>query len=151
MQPTGATVAVNVWPAMVAVNFCWLVVAFGDAVTVTVPLPVPDVGATEIAALEAEVVHTDGAHPDGDAETFTTCEPPPVAKDAVAGEIANVQALVVGVGWVGAGVDDGLLHANERDEQQGNGKRTCPSHTTSLRFIQRAVNARSPVVGAFSS
>ena len=98
---------------MVAVNVCCGVVVFGDAVTVTLPLPDPDVGATDSAALAVEAVHADGVHPDGEADTLTTCEPPLDAKLAVDGEIANVQVLFVGVGWVveGVFVGDGPLHA----------------------------------------
>lgn len=102
----------NVSPAIVAVNVCCIVVVFGDAVTVTLPLPDPDVGATDSAALVVAADHADGPHPEGDADTFTTCEPPLVAKFAVDGEIANVQGFV-GVGWVveGAFVGDDPLHA----------------------------------------
>jgi hypothetical protein len=87
---------------------------FGDEVTVTVPLPDPDVGATDSAAFAVEADHADGAHPDGAAVTFTTCEPPPVAKFAVDGEMAKVHGLLVGVGWVvgGVPVDCGPPHAN---------------------------------------
>lgn len=100
MQPAGETDAVNAWPAMVAIRVCWAVVGFGDAVTVTLPLPDPAAGATDSATLAVEADHAEGAHPDGAAVTFTTCDPPPVAKFAVDGEIANVQAVFVGVGWV---------------------------------------------------
>lgn len=98
---------------MVAVNVCCTFVVFGDAVTVTVPLPDPDVGATDSAALVVAADHADGPHPDGDADTFTICEPPPVAKFAADGEIANVHGLFVVVGWVvdGAFVGADPLHA----------------------------------------
>jgi hypothetical protein len=99
---------------MVAIKVCWPVVVFGDAVTVTLPLPDPDVGATNSAAFAVEADHADGAHPEGAAVTLTTCEPPPVAKFAVDGEIAKVHGLFVGVGWVvgGVPVDCGPPHAN---------------------------------------
>jgi hypothetical protein len=85
---------------------------FAEAVTVTLPLPDPDVGVTDSAALAVEADHADGAHPDGVAVTFTICGPPPVAKFVVDGEIVNVHALIVAVGWVVEGVeDDGPLHA----------------------------------------
>lgn len=96
---------------MVAIRVCWAVVVFGDALTVTLPSPDPAVGTTDSAALAVEADHADGAHPDGVAVTFTTCEPPAVAKFAVDGEIANVHALFVGVGWVVEGEGDGPLHA----------------------------------------
>jgi hypothetical protein len=98
---------------MVAVNVCCTVDVFGDAVTVTLPLPDPDVGARDNAALAVAADHEDGAHPAGDADTFTTCEPPLVAKFAADGEMANVHGLIVVVGWVveGAFVGDDPLHA----------------------------------------
>jgi hypothetical protein len=113
VQATAARDAVNVSPAIVAVNVCCTVVVFGDAVTVTLPLPDPDVGATDSVALAVAADHADGAHPDGDADTFTTCEPPLVAKSAVDGEIANVHGVFVGTGWIveGAFVGDDPLHA----------------------------------------
>jgi hypothetical protein len=83
---------------MVAVNVCCAVVVFGDAVTMTLPLPDPDVGATDSAALAVEADHADGAHPDGEADMLTTWVPPLVEKFAVDGEIANVHALFVAVG-----------------------------------------------------
>ena len=139
-----ATVAVKVWPAMVAVSVCWSVVVFGDAVTVTLPLPDPDVGVTDSAVLGVEADHADGAHPDGAAVTFTTCEPPPVATFVVDGEIVNVHAVVVAVGWVVELVPDGgsLLHAAVT---------TSISETANawVRFIARA-NYTGPVWSANS-
>src|SRR5215831_9653834 len=97
---------------MVAVHDCGALAAFGRTVTVTFPLPEPDAGAMESAALADDAVHEDGEHPAGDAVTPTTCEPPPDAKLAEDGEIPNVHGLFVGVGCVGAGVlvGDDPLH-----------------------------------------
>ena len=94
---------------MVAVSACGVVAAFADAVTVTLPFPDPEVGETDNAAFVVDAVHEDGAHPAGVADTPTVCEPPPDAKLAADGEIANAHALLGGDGWFI--VDAGPLHA----------------------------------------
>jgi hypothetical protein len=108
VQASAETVAVNGWPAIVAVRDCGAVLLFGSAVSVTDPLPDPDAGEGTRPAVPV-AVQAAGAHPAGVVVTFTTCEPPVDAKLAVAGEIANEQAEGVGVG-VGVGcVTDGVL------------------------------------------
>lgn len=108
MQANAATVAANVWPAIVAVSVCGVVAEFADAVTVTLPFPDPEVGETDNAAFAVDAVQEDGAQPAGVADTFTVCVPPPDAKLPADGEIANAHALA-GEGWLI--VDAGLLHA----------------------------------------
>jgi len=109
VQATAATVAANVWPAMVAVSACGVVAAFADAVTVTLPFPDPEVGETDNAAFVVDAVHEDGAHPAGVADTLTVCEPPLDVKLVAEGEIANAHALLTGEGWFI--VDEEPLHA----------------------------------------
>jgi hypothetical protein len=132
VHATAESVAVNVAPAMVAVNVCCAAVVFGDAVTVTLPFPDPDAGATDSAALAVEVDHADGAHPDGEADMFTTCAPPPIAKFADDGEIANVHGLFVAVGWVVEGVFVG-----DEPLQAAIARRVNETASAMIRFIRR--------------
>ncbi len=132
---------------MLAVSVCGAVARFADAVTVTLPFPDPEVGETDNSAFVVDAVHEDGAHPAGVADTLTVCEPPPDAKLAADGEIANAHALLGGEGWFI--VDAGPLHATSApaireaaNEHASFMTPLCYAHGSVVQFV-RSEHARA--------
>jgi hypothetical protein len=85
LQP-GDWVTVKTWPAIVSVPVRDGPVV-GATVTLTVPVDVPDIGATEAQLTLLEAVHGQPAP----AVTVTTVEPPAAPAEYVNGVIENVQ------------------------------------------------------------